>query len=299
MSEPRSVQCIVALVTPFLENGAIDWVSLTHLVDWHLAVGTHAIVVTAVTGEASSLTQSEYAAIISRVCYQVDGRIPVWAGVGSPATAQVIENTRLAKSLGADAALVITPYHVKPTQRGLIAHYLAIADAVSLPLVVYNAPSRSACNLSAETVATLAAHPNIVGLKEASADAARVPWLRARVKPQFKIYTGDDAETLSFVRFGGDGVISVTANVLPEQMVRFCTEWSEGNTQEAEHIFEQLMPWHEAVFVETNPIPTKWALYRMGRIHTPNLRLPLTVLEAPGCAVMNRLLSTEESTQCV
>ena len=268
---------LVAIVTPMLESGAIDWTSLDRLVDWHLESGTHGIVAVGTTGESATLADDEHIQVVEAVVKRVDGRVPVIAGTGSNATTHSIELSTAAKSIGADACLIVTPYYNKPTQEGLYQHYCAIADAVDIPIVLYNVPSRTACDMSAETVYRLSSHQRIVGIKEACGHTERVSEILQKVADPFFVLSGEDSQTLDMMLRGAKGTISVTANVAPRQMASFCEQFLSGAVEEAKSIDAQLQPVHEILFVETNPIPTKWALAAMGRINN-GIRLPLVGL---------------------
>lgn len=268
---------LVALVTPMQESGDIDWQALDCLVDWHLECGTHGIVPVGTTGESATLSVAEHHRVIETTVRRVNGRVPVVAGTGANATAEAIELTRHGKSAGADACLVVTPYYNKPTQEGLYRHYSAITDAVDIPLVLYNVPPRTACDMSAATVARLAPNERIIGIKEACGDADRVKEIRHLVSDDFILLSGEDAQTLAMMRYGAVGTISVTANVAPRLMAQFCERFLAGDVERAETIDEELQPIHEVLFVETSPIPTKWALNAMGRIAN-GIRLPLIQL---------------------
>ena len=271
---------LVALVTPMTASGAIDWAALDGLVDWHLESGTHGIVPVGTTGESATLTHAEQKQVIAAVVRRVNGRVPVVAGTGANATAEAIEFTRAAQGDGADYCLSVTPYYNKPTQEGLYRHYCAIAEAVDLPMVLYNVPPRTACDMQAETVARLSAVDSIVGIKEACGDPSRVAEIKALVLDDFVLLSGEDAQTLTMVSYGAAGAISVTANVLPAAMAEFCRAFIDGDDDKARALDTKLQPIHEALFMETSPIPTKWALNAMGRIDV-GIRLPLVELTAP------------------
>ena len=273
---------IVALVTPMDADGGVDGDALQALVRWHSDAGTAAIVAVGTTGESATLDEAEHCEVLARSVDAAAGRIPIIAGTGANSTAEAIRLTRCAADTGADAALLVTPYYNKPTQAGLIAHYSAVADAVDLPQILYNVPGRTACDLLPGTVAVLARHPRIVGLKDATAELERVERLRAECGPEFAIYSGDDASGCELMLRGGDGVISVTTNVAPERMAALCAAVLNGERDRALQLNEQLDPLHRALFIESNPIPVKWALHEMGRIQA-GIRLPLTWLE-PGHA---------------
>ncbi len=268
---------IVALVTPMTATGEVDWPALEGLIGWHLDSGTNGIVPMGTTGESATLTTDEHLAVIKRTIEIVAGKIPVIAGTGSNATAEALHQTQEAEHLGADACLLVTPYYNKPTQEGLYQHYKTIADACTVPLVLYNVPSRTACDMSAETVARLAPIDNIVGIKEACGDPNRVAEIKALCDDNFVVVSGEDGQTYDMLELGALGTISVTANVLPAAMTEFCRNYLEGNVAEARAMDEKLQPVHGAMFVETNPIPAKWALYAMGKIDQ-GIRLPLVAL---------------------
>lgn len=271
---------LVALVTPMTGTGAVDWAALDGLVDWHLESGTNGIVPVGTTGESATLTHAEHKQVISAVVRRVDGRVPVVAGTGANATAEAVELTIAAKGDGADYGLSVTPYYNKPTQEGLVRHYGTIAEACDLPLVLYNVPPRTACDMRAETVAQLAEVDSIVAIKEACGDAARVREIKALVPDDFVLLSGEDAQTLTMVGYGATGTISVTANVLPTQMAEFCKAFLDGDEAKAAELDARLQPIHDILFCETSPIPAKWALSAMGRIDS-GIRLPLVELTPP------------------
>lgn len=268
---------MVALVTPMQANGEIDKKSLHDLVEWHIASKTSAIIVVGTTGEASTLTTDEQFDIISTVVKQVAKRIPVIAGTGTNSTQHTIELTLNAKKAGADAVLIVTPYYNKPTQQGLYEHYKHIAESVTIPIILYNVPGRTACDLLPETIERLAKIQTIIGIKEATGKVERAEEIIKRCGKHFAVYSGDDATGLDLLLHGANGVISVTANVAPQQMHDLCEAALSGNKTVAEKINKELMPLHVKLFLESNPIPTKWALHQMGKI-PPGIRLPLTQL---------------------
>ena len=267
----------MALATPMTPSGAVDWAALDALVDWHLQSGTHGIVPAGTTGESATLTHAEHKQVVKAVVRRVDGRVPVVAGAGANATAEAIELTAAAKGDGADYCLSVTPYYNKPTQEGLYRHFCAIAEAVDLPMVLYNVPPRTACDMQPETVARLAEVDGIVAIKEACGDVNRVAQIKALAADDFVLLSGEDAQTLAMMDLGASGAISVTANVLPEMMSAFCQAYLAGNKSEARQLDAKLQPVHEVLFVETSPIPVKWALSCMGRIDS-GIRLPLVEL---------------------
>ena len=268
---------IVALVTPMKDNGEIDWVGLDKVVDFHLENGTDSIVAVGTTGESATLNCDEHCAVIKRVVERVNGRIPVIAGTGANSTTEAIQLTREAKRVGVDACLLVTPYYNKPTQEGLFQHFKAIAEAVDIPQILYNVPGRTACDMLPPTVLRLAEISNIVGIKEATGDLQRARLLIEKAPQGFAIYSGDDATAIEMIIAGGQGNISVTANVAPAEMAQVCRLGLEGKAEEARAIQTRMMPLHTQLFVEANPIPVKWAMHEMGLIDL-GIRLPLTVL---------------------
>ena len=270
----------VALITPMKPNGDVDWPALEGLIDWHLESGTHGIVPVGTTGESATLDHDEHKRVVEHTLRRVDGRIPIIAGTGSNSTAEAVELTAAAAKAGADACLLVTPYYNKPTPEGLYQHYRAVSEAADVPIVLYNVPPRTSCDMQPETVARVAQLENVVGIKEACGDAGRVAEIREAVtSDDFIVLSGEDAQNLQMMELGAVGCISVTANVLPRQMSEFCTAFLEGDTSRARELDEQLQPIHEILFVETSPIPTKWALHLMGRVDT-GIRLPLVPLSA-------------------
>lgn len=268
---------LVALVTPMSEDGSLDLAGLRRLVDWHVEQGTDALVVVGTTGESSTVSPEEHCLLIRTAVEQAAGRIPVVAGTGANSTAEAIELSRCAKEAGAVAGLSVAPYYNKPTQEGLYRHFRAIAEAVDLPVILYNVPSRTASDISNETVLRLAQVPGIIGIKDATGNIARGSDLIRRAPADFAVYSGDDASALALMLLGAKGVISVTANVAPGPMHEMCAAALSGNLERAREINRQLLPLHQKLFVEANPIPVKWALVQMGRIGT-GIRLPLTPL---------------------
>jgi len=268
---------IVALVTPMTAAGDLDWDALARLVEWHVREGTHGIVPVGTTGESPTVTMQQNMELIARVVERVDGRVPVIAGTGANATAEALELTESARQAGADGALLVTPYYNKPSQEGLYRHFATIAERVDLPQVLYNVPGRTGCDLLPTTVARLAPLPNIVGLKEASGDVGRMEELGRLCGESFVVLSGEDAVNYEIMRAGGKGCISVTANVVPRLMSRFCEAMLAGDDAAGAELHERLLALHRALFLESNPIPVKWALYEMGRIDS-GIRLPLTPL---------------------
>jgi len=268
---------MVALVTPMRADGSIDSDCLQKLVEFHISNGSDAIVAVGTTGESATLNVDEHGDVIRQVVKYVDGRVPVIAGTGANSTAEAIELTQLAKDLGADAALLVTPYYNKPTQEGLYQHYKLIAESVDIPQILYNVPGRTGCDLLPETVARLAPISNIVGIKEATGDLGRVEQIKALCGDNIELYTGEDANTVEFMLVGGVGVISVTANVAPKLMHEMCAAAAAGDAELARKINAKLALLHERLFIESNPIPVKWALMEMDLI-PEGIRLPMTVL---------------------
>ncbi len=269
---------IVALVTPMKPDGTVDEKSLSQLVEWHIAEKTAGLVIAGTTGEGSTLTEAEQYDLISKVVKQVSGRIPVIAGTGSLSTQHTIYLTLNAKKAGADAALIVTPYYNKPSQNGLVAHYKEIAESTAFPIILYNVPGRTACDMLPETVERLAKVPGIIGIKEATGQPARTAEIFKRCGKQFAIYSGDDATALDSMQGGASGVISVTANIAPKKMAEMCTAALEGDMALATQLNNELMPLHKKLFLESNPVPTKWVLTQMGLI-PPGIRLPLLSLD--------------------
>jgi 4-hydroxy-tetrahydrodipicolinate synthase len=271
---------IPALVTPMRDDGTIDFDAWDALLDFHLHEGTDGVVVGGTTGESPVLERSELAELVRRARARVAGRIPVIAGSGTNGTAKSVTLSQAAEAAGADALLVVTPYYNKPTQEGLFRHFTAIADAVGIPLILYNVPGRTACDMLAETVARLSQHPRIAGVKEATGDVTRGEAILRQSRAGFVLLSGDDPTAVDLMRIGAQGVISVTANVAARAVHELCAAGLEGRHAAAAAINDRLIPLHKALFVEANPIPVKWAVHRMGLIG-PALRLPLTPLSAP------------------
>ncbi|MDG1580253.1 4-hydroxy-tetrahydrodipicolinate synthase [Pseudomonas sp. GOM6] len=272
---------MVALVTPMDSQGGLDWDGLHKLVDFHLQEGTNAIVAVGTTGESATLDVHEHVEVIRRVVDQVAGRIPVIAGTGANSTREAVELTQNAKSVGADACLLVTPYYNKPTQEGLYQHFRHIAEAVAIPQILYNVPGRTVCDMLPETVERLSKIANIIGIKEATGDLQRAKDILDRVSSDFLVYSGDDATAVELMLMGGKGNISVTANVAPRAMAELCAAAIAGDAATARAINERLMPLHKNLFIESNPIPVKWALHEMG-LMADGIRLPLTWL-SPRC----------------
>ncbi|MES9940685.1 MAG: 4-hydroxy-tetrahydrodipicolinate synthase [Candidatus Thiodiazotropha sp. 6PLUC2] len=266
---------MVAMITPMSEDGVLDDGALQGLVDFHIQQGSDAIVAVGTTGESATLDEEEHCAVIRRVVEYVDSRIPVIAGTGANSTREAIDLTRCAKEAGADACLLVTPYYNKPTQEGLFQHYKAVAEAVDIPQILYNVPGRTACDMLPETIARLAPIPNIIGVKEATGDLDRLQQIMDLCSSDFELYSGDDATGCEFLLRGGHGVISVTANVAPALMHDMVAAALAGNRSEAEAIDKRLAGLHSALFVESSPIPVKWAMTELG-LAQKGIRLPLT-----------------------
>lgn len=268
---------IVALVTPMRADDAVDFDRLAKLVEWHIAEGTDAIVAVGTTGESATLDFDEHIAVIRGVVEAARGRVPVIAGTGANSTREAIELTAAAQRAGSNACLLVTPYYNKPPQEGLYRHFRAVAEAVNTPIILYNVPGRTACDLLPATVARLAQVPNIVGLKEAKGELDRIRELLALGLEDFAVYSGDDATACESILLGCQGDISVTANVAPRLMHEMCAAALVGDQDRARALDARLSPLHRQLFVEPNPIPAKWALAEMGLI-PPGIRLPLVPL---------------------
>ncbi len=271
---------IVALVTPMNADGGVDVASLHRLIEFHIEQGSDAIVAVGTTGESATLNEDEHCEVIRLTVERVAGRVPVIAGTGANATAEAIHLTRRAREIGADACLLVTPSSNKPTQEGLFRHYQAVADAVAIPQILYNVPGRTACDLLPATVARLATHPHIIGIKEATGQLNRLAEIIASCGPDFLLYSGDDATACEFCLQGGHGVISVTANVAPRLMHEMIVQARAGQAEAARQLDVRLAALHRDLFIESNPIPVKWAVQQMGLIPS-GIRLPLTWLSEP------------------
>jgi 4-hydroxy-tetrahydrodipicolinate synthase len=268
---------MVALVTPMNADNSLDWASLHKLVDWHLEQGTHAIVAVGTTGESATLSVEEHLAVVKKVVDQVNGRIPVIAGTGANSTSEAVELTQAAKDTGVDACLLVTPYYNKPTQEGLFLHHEFVARAVAIPQILYNVPGRTGVDMKTETALRIAKVQNIIGIKEATGDLSRAKDLIEQAPEGFAIISGDDATAVELILLGGKGDISVTANVVPRDIATMCELALAGKAQEARAINQRLLALHDAMFVESNPIPVKWAVEQLGLIQS-GIRLPLTRL---------------------
>lgn len=270
---------IVALVTPMLEDGSIDYTHLRKLIDWHISQGTDCIGVVGTTGESPTVTVDEHCEIIRVSVEQSAGRVPIMAGCGANSTAEAIELARFAHQVGADCQLQVVPYYNKPTQEGQYLHFRAIAEAVDLPMVLYNVPGRTVADLQHDTVMRLSQVDGIVGIKEATGNLERAQWLIHEAPEGFSVYSGDDGTAVALMLCGGQGNVSVTANVAPRQMHEMCMAAIAGKAHQAMAIQRKLLNLHKHMFTEANPIPVKWAISRMG-LCGGTMRLPMTPLSA-------------------
>ena len=282
---------IVALVTPFNTDGEVDFDSLKKLVEHHVAAGSDGLVAVGTTGESSTLTIEEHVKVVNKIVEFADGRIPVIAGTGANATHESVLFSRLLNGSGIAGCLSVTPYYNKPTQEGLYQHYKAIAEVSDVPQILYNVPGRTAVDLLPETVARLSEIENIVALKDATGDLDRIAIHRELCGEDFILLSGDDATGLEFVKQGGQGVISVTNNIAAEDMAKMFRLAKEGKFEEAEIINQRLMPLHKNLFIESSPIPVKWAAHKMGLIANGDLRLPLTELSESARPIVAQAMS--------
>jgi 4-hydroxy-tetrahydrodipicolinate synthase len=282
---------IVALVTPMLPDGAVDYPALRKLIDWHILEGTDCIGVVGTTGESPTVSVEEHCEIIRVSVEQAAGRVPIMAGCGANSTREAINLAQFAKKVGADSQLQVVPYYNKPTQEGQYQHFKAIAEAVDLPVILYNVPGRSVADMAHDTVLRLAQVPGIVGIKEATGNIERAQWLIKEAPKDFAIYSGDDPTAVALMLCGGHGNVSVTANVAPRLMHELCMAAMAGDIQRAMEIQFKLLPLHKALFVESNPIPVKWAVARMGHSQGA-LRLPLTTLTEPNQQMLERVMQS-------
>lgn len=289
MSMPLFHGSIVALVTP-MTHGEVNYTELKNLVDYHVKSGTHAIVSVGTTGESTTLSIDENVKVIKKTVEFADGRIPVIAGTGSNATSEAITLTKLLTNSGVAGCLSVVPYYNKPTQEGMYLHYKAIAESTDLPQILYNVPGRTGSDLKPETIARLSKIENIVGVKEATGDLSRLPLIKQLAGEDFIFLSGDDATGLESMKLGGQGVISVTNNVAAADMAKMCELALTGKFEEADAINQRLMALHHDLFIEANPIPVKWAAYKLGLISEPNLRLPLTTLSESAQTVVLKAL---------
>ncbi len=283
------VGSIVALVTPMQEDGQVDYAALRRLIDWHITEGTDCIGVVGTTGESPTVSVDEHCEIIRVAVEHAKGRVPIMAGTGGNSTAEAIELSRFALQVGADCTLSVVPYYNKPSQEGIYRHFKAIAEAVDVPMVLYNVPGRTVADMQVDTALRLAQVPGIVGIKEASGQIDRAAWLIKRAPAGFNIYSGDDSTAAALMLLGGHGNVSVTANVAPRAMHELCVAAMAGNAREAAAIHLRLLPLHRDLFVESSPAPTKWAMARLG-LCGDALRLPITPLTPAGQTVVEQAL---------
>ena len=281
---------IVALVTPMLPNGTIDWARLGELIDWHLDSGTSAIVAVGTSGESPTLDVEEHLGVIQYVINHVAGRAPVIAGTGANSTSEAIDMTTQAATMGADYSLQVVPYYNKPTQEGLYQHFCAIAEAAAIPHILYNVPGRTVADLLPETIERLAQVDNIVGIKDATGNLERGVETMRRCGPDFAVYSGDDFTATELMLAGARGDISVTANVIPDLMAQLCRLAMAGQREQAMELDQRIQPLNQKLFMESNPIPVKWALHRMGKIDS-GIRLPLTPLSVELRPGLEKLLT--------
>lgn len=283
------VGSIVALVTPMQADGSVDYDALRRLIDWHIAEGTDCIGVVGTTGESPTVSVEEHCEIIRVAVEHAKGRVPIMAGAGANSTAEAIELSKFAKKVGADCTLQVVPYYNKPSQEGIYRHFKAIAEAVDIPVVLYNVPGRTVADMQPETALRLAQVPGIVGIKEATGNIERACTLIKHAPPGFSIYSGDDPTAVALMLLGGHGNVSVTANVAPKAMHELCMAAIEGDVKRATKLHLQLLPLHKQLFCEPSPAPTKWAMAQMGLIGN-HLRLPLLPLTAAGEATVGQAL---------
>ena len=280
---------IVALITPMHDDTSVDYVGLRRLIDWHIAEGTDCIGVVGTTGESPTVSVQEHWEIIRVAVEHAKGRVPIMAGTGANSTAEAIEHSRYAKHVGADCTLSVVPYYNKPSQEGIYQHFKAIAEAVDIPMLLYNVPGRTVADVSTETTLRLAQVPGIVGIKDATGDIERACWLIKQAPKGFSIYSGDDATAVALMLLGGHGNVSVTANVAPKAMHALCMAALEGRVREATALHLQLLPLHQNLFVEPSPAAAKWAMAKLG-LCGATLRLPITPLTAAAQVVVEQSL---------
>jgi 4-hydroxy-tetrahydrodipicolinate synthase len=283
------VGSIVALITPMSEDGSVDYPTLRKLIDWHIAEGTDCICVVGTTGESPTVSIDEHCEIIRVAVEHAAGRVPIMAGAGGNATSEAIELSRFAKQVGANCTLQVVPYYNRPSQEGIYRHFRAIAEAVDIPMVLYNVPGRTVADMQGETALRLAQVSGIVGIKEASGDIARAAWLIKHAPQGFAIYSGDDGTAVALMLLGGQGNVSVTANVAPRLMHELCVAAVEGNVRRATEIHLRLLPLHSELFCEPSPAPTKWAMAQLG-LCANSVRLPILPLTEGGQATVQRAL---------
>ncbi|HEY9239948.1 MAG TPA: 4-hydroxy-tetrahydrodipicolinate synthase [Burkholderiaceae bacterium] len=283
------VGSIVALVTPMQEDGSVDYAALRRLIDWHIAEGTDCIGVVGTTGESPTVSVAEHCEIIRVSVEHAKGRVPIMAGTGGNSTAEAIELSRFAREVGADCSLSVVPYYNKPSQEGIYRHFKAIAEAVDLPMVLYNVPGRTVADMQVETTVRLAGVPGIVGIKEATGDIERAAWLIKLAPKGFSIYSGDDATAVALMLLGGHGNVSVTANVAPRAMHELCAAALAGDVKTAAALHLRLLPLHKQLFVESSPAPAKWAMAKLG-LCGATLRLPIVPLTEAGQQAVGQAL---------
>lgn len=282
---------MVALITPMRDDGSVDYDALHQLIDWHVSSNTHAIVSVGTTGESSTLSVTEHLQVIRATVDYAAGRIPVIAGTGANSTSEAVELTRKVADTGVAACLSVVPYYNKPNQRGMVAHFLAIADASHVPVILYNVPSRTVADLTNDSVVELMHHERIVGIKDATGDVRRGAQLIELVGQNMQVYSGDDLSALELMRVGATGTISVTANVAPAMMSQMCSSALSKDFVTASQINERLLPLHQALFVDANPMPVKYAVHKLGYTHNV-LRLPLTTLDARSKLIVDNAMQT-------
>ncbi|MFN7834253.1 MAG: 4-hydroxy-tetrahydrodipicolinate synthase [Burkholderiaceae bacterium] len=280
---------IVAIVTPMFEDGSLDFETYRRLIDWHIEQGTQGIVAVGTTGESPTVDVAEHVELIRVAVEQCAQRIPVIAGTGGNSTLEAIELTRHARDVGAAASLQVVPYYNKPTQDGLYAHFRKVAEAVDLPVVLYNVPGRTVADMANETVLRLSQVPGIVGIKDATGDLNRGQWLLRDAPANFAVYSGDDSTAAALILLGAKGNISVTANLVPARMQALCQAALAGELAQVVELNNALLPLHKQLFCQANPIPVKWALATLGKIR-PGIRLPLTPLDAPHTELLHAAL---------
>lgn len=280
----------VALITPMLANGDVDYPSLNRLVEFHISAGTDGIVSVGTTGESATLSFAQHIDVVKATVAAVAGRCRIVVGSGANSTEESLFLQTKTQDLGIDGFLSVVPYYNKPQQRGMVAHFTVLADAAKVPVILYNVPGRTVADMLPETIAILAQHPNIIGIKDATGDMQRLKDTQSLVAPDFLILSGDDATGCEFMNLGGHGVISVTANIVPKQMKMMCDAALSGNIQAAKQIDDGIVRLHSDLFIESNPVIPKWALYKMGLISSPELRLPLVQAELSSQSLIEQTL---------
>ncbi|HAQ48273.1 MAG: 4-hydroxy-tetrahydrodipicolinate synthase [Glaciecola sp.] len=280
----------VALITPMLANGDVDYPSLNRLVEFHITAGTDGIVSVGTTGESATLSFEQHVDVVKATVAAVNGRCKIVVGSGANSTEESLFLQNETQDLGIDGFLSVVPYYNKPQQRGMVAHFTVLADAAKVPVVLYNVPGRTVADMQPETVAILAQHPNIIGIKDATGDMQRLKDTQSLVPADFLILSGDDATGCEFMNLGGHGVISVTANIVPKQMKMMCDAALSGNINDSKQIDGSIVRLHTDLFIESNPVIPKWALYKMGLITSPELRLPLVQAELSSQSLIEQTL---------